>query len=179
MRNLFVLLGVAGLAFAACEKSTPTTTPPPGDTSGPPGDTTAATDSTDTSPPDAAANTEPGAPGVKWADKDRKQRMEHMGIVVLPEMKKLFGAYDSAGFGSFKCDECHGKDAKAVDYKMPNGLYPLDKNDPIKGAMDYDAKITKFMMEQVTPKMAELLDSKPWSPENPTGVGCFTCHPTA
>lgn len=181
MRNLFVLFGVAGLAFAACEKSTPTTTPPPGDTAGAVGDTAGAAGDTAGEPAGDTAGetaTEPGAHGVKWADKNEKQRKEHMGLVVLPEMKKMFQAYDASGFGTFKCETCHGKSGKDKGYKMPNdSIYPLDKADPIKGAMEYDEKVTKFMMDQVTPKMAELLDSPVYSAENPKGVGCFTCHP--
>jgi hypothetical protein len=176
MRNLFLILGIAGLAFAACEKPS-TTTPPPGDTAGatPPTDTGAPADTAgtpDTGGGEGGAATEPGAPGVPWADKDHKQRMEFMGIVFLPEMKKQFQAHDATGFAQFKCETCHGKNGKANDYKMPSdSIYPLEKADPIKAAMEYDEKMTKFMVEQVTPKTAELLEDK--------SKGCFTCHPQA
>lgn len=192
MRKLFVIsgfwLGVAGLALSACDKPT-TTTPPPGDTAGAtPVETTAAPDTAggDTTPDTGGdnagggegGNTEPGAPGVPWANKDRKQRMEYMGIVVLPAMKKVFQGYDATGFAQFKCDTCHGKDPKAKNYEMPSdSIYPLEKADPIKAAMEYDEKMTKFMIEQVTPKMAELLEDKSITAEK--GAGCFTCHPQA
>ncbi len=174
MRTIFVLLGAAGLAFSACEKSSAPTTPPSDGTAGSPGDGTRG------SAGDAAGggDTEPGAPGVEWADKTDKQRKEYMGLVVLPGMKTLFQAHDATTFGTFKCETCHGKSGKDNGYEMPNeSMYALDKADPIKGAMEYDEKVTKFMMEQVTPKMAEMLDSPVYSPETPNGVGCFTCHP--
>jgi hypothetical protein len=61
---------------------------------------------------------------------------------------------------------------------MPsNSIYPLEKGDPIKAAMEYDEKMTKFMVEQVTPKMAELLEDKTMTADK--GAGCFTCHPQA
>lgn len=191
MRNLYLTACALGLVFAACDKPT---TPPPGDTAGaPPVETTAAPDTAggDTAPTpetgadsagdgggDGGGSTEPGAPGVPWANKDHKQRMEYMGIVVLPAMKKVFQGYDATGFAQFKCDTCHGKDGKAKQYKMPSdSIYPLEKGDPIKAAMEYDEKMTKFMMEQVTPKMAELLEDKSITVEK--GAGCFTCHPQA
>lgn len=188
MRNLFLAFCVAGVGFAACEK-TPSTTPPPGDTAGAvptdtagAGDTAAPADTAGDAGGDAGGDggtaTEPGAPGVKWADKTEKQKMEHMGIVVLPGMKKEFQTYDAAAFGTFKCETCHGKNGKDKGYHMPNdSLYPLAKADPIKTGNDYDKKITKFMMDVVTPKMAEMLDSPTMSAATPNGVGCFTCHP--
>ena len=56
----------------------------------------------DTADGGEGGSTEPGAPGVPWANKDHKQRMEYMGIVVLPEMKKVFQGYDATGFAQFK-----------------------------------------------------------------------------
>jgi hypothetical protein len=188
MRKLFIALSVACLGFAACEKPS-STTPPPADTAGgAPTDTAGA----DTATPgdsaggdtaggsDGGGSTEPGAPGVKWADKTDKQKLEHMGIVVLPTMKKEFQAYDGAQFGTFKCETCHGANGKDKGWHMPDdSMYPLDKADPIKAAKEYDEKVTKFMDQVVTPKMAEMLDSPRWSPSTPNGVGCFTCHPAA
>jgi hypothetical protein len=110
---------------------------------------------------------------VAWADMDRDQRMEFMGLTVLPGMKKLFQDYDAKGFAEFKCQTCHGKDMKEVDYKMPNGLFALTKPDPIPDATDYDAEMTKFMQETVKPEMANMLGMK-----TDTEFGCFNCHDT-
>lgn len=179
MRNYFLLLGLAGLGFSACQKSSQPTTPP-GETAGP---TTG--DSAGDSAGDGASGseggataTEPGAPGVAWADKTFKQRQEYMGLEVLPKMKALFQAHDGGSFGTFKCQTCHGKDMNEKNFKMPtDSIYPLDPADPIKGAMEYDEKITKFMVDEVTPKMAEMLGEKVVSKDNPNGFGCMSCHP--
>jgi hypothetical protein len=118
---------------------------------------------------DAPAEAEPRT--VAWADMDRNQRMEFMGLTVLPEMKKLFEEYDAKGFAEFKCQTCHGNDMKEVDYRMPNGLFALAKPDPIPGSMEYDAPMTKFMQEKVMPEMATMLGMEPG-----TQFGCFNCH---
>ena len=195
MRKLFMLIGIAGLAFGACEKPT-TTTPPPGDTAGAAdggaaasagdsagaaeagGDAGAGEAGAADAGGEGGAATEPGAPGVAWADKTFKQRQEYMGITVLPKMKSLFQGHDATAFGTFKCQTCHGNDMAAKKFKMPNdGIYPLNPADPVKGAREYDEKITKFMLEQVTPQMAEMLDETMISKDNPNGFGCMRCHP--
>ncbi|MBX7079715.1 MAG: hypothetical protein K1X88_11045 [Nannocystaceae bacterium] len=181
MRNLFLIVSVVGLAFAACEKSNQPTNPPAGDTAGDTAGTP--TDTGGGTPTDTGGGatdtgggtaTEPGAPGVAWADKTHKQRMEFMGLEVLPKMKKTFQAYDGTGFATFKCETCHGKSGKDKDYKMPNDLYPLGAADPIKEASEYDAKVTKFMVDEVVPQMAAMMGDKLDKP----GAYCVKCHPT-
>ncbi|MBK6916394.1 MAG: hypothetical protein IPH07_03240 [Deltaproteobacteria bacterium] len=180
MRNLFfVTLGVLGLAFSACEKSSQPTTPPPGDTAGAVGGEGATTEAAEGGAAEGGASgdgggaTEPGAPGVAWHDKTHKQRMEFMGLEVLPKMKKSFQAYDASGFGTFKCETCHGKSGKDKGYEMPNDLMGLDKADPIKSGKDYDEKVTKFMVEQVVPEMAAIMGEK----VDNVGAYCMECHP--
>ncbi len=179
MRNLFLLFGLTGLAFSACEKPSQPTNPPAaatGDAAGGSGDTAGA--ATDSGGDGGAAAIEPGAPGVAWADKTFKQRQEYMGLEVLPKMKAAFQAHDGGAFGTFKCQTCHGKDMNEKKFKMPSdSIYPLDPADPIKGAMEYDEKMTKFMLDDITPKMAELLGEKMISKDNPNGFGCMRCHP--
>ncbi len=102
-----------------------------------------------------------------WADMDREQRLEFMGTVVMPAMEKMFKEYDAEGFGEFGCKTCHGEDMEAVDYKLPNGLYALPASDPVAAAKDYDAEVTAFMLDKVTPQMAELLGEE---------VTCMSCH---
>ena len=144
------LLATLVLATAACEKGGESTNPPAdgGDVTDPAGDGATTSDA------EASGETKapPGAPDVKWADKTTQQRKEWMGIEVLPEDEDgLQGAYDEAqvakGFG---CDTCHGEDGKERNgYKMPtDAIYPLPKDDPVKAAMEYDEKVTKFMVEQ-------------------------------
>jgi hypothetical protein len=187
MRKFLLSIGVLGISFAACEKSNQTTTPPndtaadtAADTAGAAtGDATAGGDTAGAAEGGGDDGTEPGAPGVAWKDKTFKQRQEWMGTTVLPEMKKLFQAHDGAAFGTFKCQTCHGNDMQAKNFKMPNdSIYPLNPKDPIKGAMDYDKKITKFMVDEVTPKMAAMLDEKPMGKDPAGTFGCLRCHPS-
>ena len=119
---------------------------------------------------DGGTATEPGAPGVPWAEKTYQQRMEYMGIEVLPAMKTLFKNYDENQYKQFKCQTCHGDDMNEVKYKMPtDAIYPLNPDDPVKGAMEYDEKVTKFMIDEVVPKMTELLGEE---------SKCMDCHPS-
>ena len=68
---------------------------------------------------------------------------------------------------------------KERNFQMPtNSIYPLSADDPIGSAKDYDAEVTKFMMEWVVPTAAEMLDQEPYNPETQQGsFGCFRCHP--
>ncbi|MBV1859955.1 MAG: hypothetical protein KUG77_16200 [Nannocystaceae bacterium] len=139
--------------------------------------TPAAADSVAATP--AQDDTEPGAPGVKWADKSFKQRQEYMGITFLKAQKKSFKAHDEAAFSGFKCQTCHGDDMKETNFAMPtDSLLPLDAKDPVGVAMEFDEEITKFMVEQIVPEAAQLLDMEPYNPETGQGFGCFGCHPT-
>ncbi|MGH1347366.1 MAG: hypothetical protein ACRBN8_37740 [Nannocystales bacterium] len=170
-----LLTSFLGLGLSACDKGAQPAAP---------ADATPATPAT----PDAADagaatpaedDTEPGAPGVKWADKSFKQRQEYMGITFLKAQKKTFKAHDEAQFSGFKCQTCHGDDMKETNFAMPtDSLFPLDAKDPVGAAMEYDEAITKFMVEKVVPESAALLDMEPYNPETGKGFGCFGCHPT-
>jgi hypothetical protein len=152
------------LLLPACDKPAEPTTPPTTDSGATPsgdGDTT-----------------EPGAPGVPWAEKTFEQRQEYMGITVMPAMKEAFKAYDENEFKQFKCQTCHGDDMNDVKFKMPSdSIYPLPKADPVKAATEYDEKMTKFMVEKVVPDMAKLLDMEPDPTGKGAGFGCMACHP--
>jgi len=103
---------------------------------------------------------------LAWADMDREQRLEFMGVEVMPKMKTMFQEFDAESYAEFKCQTCHGEDMEQVDYKMPNGLFALPKDDPVAAGKDYDEKVTDFMLK-VSPAMKELLG---------TQVTCNTCH---
>lgn len=152
------------LLITGCDKSTEPTNPPTSDSGGTPtGDEGG-----------GGETTEPGAPGVPWKDKTFEQRQEFMGITVMPAMKTLFKEYDENEFKQFKCQTCHGDDMNEKKFEMPSdSIYPLNKADPIKGAMEYDEKMTKFMMDKVVPDMAKLLELEPGKE-----FGCMSCHPS-
>ncbi|HTV17596.1 MAG TPA: hypothetical protein VMG12_02970 [Polyangiaceae bacterium] len=112
-----------------------------------------------------------------WKDKSREQRMDWMGIAVFPKMRKLFLEQDAEKYEDFSCQTCHGKDMEMVDFKMPNDLFALSKNDTLTQAKEYDEKTTDFMLGAVVPEMAKLLDMDAFTLENQSGFGCLGCHP--
>jgi hypothetical protein len=138
------------------------------------------TEAPETPPADAQqqASTEPGAPEIPWANKTSDQKMEYMGLYVLPEMKKLFQGHDATAFSTFECQTCHGRDMEQVDFKLPNKLPPLPEPGTIEAAKAAQPELAAFMMNRVVPAMAKLLALEPRSAGNPKGFGCFDCHPT-
>jgi len=117
-----------------------------------------------------------GAPRIPWHDKSREEKQAFMGAHVEPTMRKLFQRYSPKGYADFGCTTCHGSDMDLVDFKMPNGIYPLPEKDTIAEATSYDEATTKFMVEQVVPTFAGLLSEHAGKPGE-SGVTCFTCHP--
>jgi len=122
-----------------------------------------------------------GAPKIPWAKKTHAQRLDYMGLFVLPRMETLFKEWRPADYGDFRCQTCHGEgfDKPPVNFHMPRVSYPLKADDPIGAAMKYDAEATHFMMEKVLPTMAELLGEKPYDEKTGQGFACFRCHPKA
>lgn len=115
---------------------------------------------------------------LSWHDKTREQRMDWMGLEVFPKMRAAFVEYDAERFSDFKCQTCHGDDMEIVDFAMPGVSFALSGEDTLAQARDYDAKMTEFMVNEVVPQVARLLDMKPYDPETNTGFGCFGCHPS-
>lgn len=122
----------------------------------------------------------PGAPGVAWSQKTHSQRLDWMGLEVLPQTMSLFQAYDPEGYSEFRCQTCHGEEMESRDFKMPNPeLYALSPTSPLEEAREYDEEVTQFMADKLVPGMARLLDTHPFDPESSSGFGCFGCHPVA
>jgi hypothetical protein len=115
-----------------------------------------------------------GALHIPWKDKNREEKQAYMAAHVEPMMGKLFQKFDKKGFAEFGCETCHGKDAESVDFRMPNGLPPLDEKDPVADAMGSDEDTAKFMVDEVLPTMSRLLSK---TDEHGKPVTCFTCHP--
>ena len=105
---------------------------------------------------------------MTWED-----RHDVMTFAVLPNMARAFQRFDGSTDPDMTCATCHGPDAELVHYAMPHGLPALDPKrlpDP-KGPDPRQARMAKFMIEEVTPAMADLLGA-------PRGFSCFNCHPT-
>jgi hypothetical protein len=151
------------LAVMSCDKSTAQPSTPPAD-----GDALAGSDAADSSSAEDAE--------LSWKEMSFDQRKSYMAKKVMPAMKTAFSAHDAELFKGFKCETCHGDDKT---FAMPNeGIYPLSANDPVAGAMDYDEKITRFMVEEVVPQMSALLPTESWAAQDQVAAACFACHPS-
>jgi hypothetical protein len=162
------LLLAASLGFVGCKKDGETKQP----------DDVASSTTSDQDggeePVGEDAGEEGGAPEAKgWASMDRDARLTFMGTDVLPKMKD---AFKQRGFDTFKCANCHGEDYKEVDFKMPNDLTPLNPDNPIQSGMDLDEEMTKFMVSEVLPQMAELLGKETDVTTGKGEFGCLSCH---
>jgi cytochrome c553 len=115
-----------------------------------------------------------GAPAVPWSGKRLDERRAFMATHVEPRMRSAFQKFNASAYAGFGCETCHGADMEAVDYRMPNALYPLPRENTLAEAKDYDEETTHFMMTEVVPQFAMLLSKKPGVEG---GVTCFTCHP--
>ena len=104
-----------------------------------------------------------------WTPLTWEERHSEMTFKVHPNMARLFQHHDGKGDPDMTCRTCHGQDAAQVAYAMPHGLPALD---PARMPDEHSAKV-RFMREEVTPTMADLLgvDRRVFS--------CFGCHPRA
>jgi hypothetical protein len=60
---------------------------------------------------------------------------------------------------------------------MPNPDLPkLSAAGDFKKHLQKTPEITRFMLEQVEPGMAELLHEPPYDPKTHLGFNCFRCH---
>ena len=108
-----------------------------------------------------------------------EERHDLMTFLVLPNMARLFQGFEGKPDPDLTCRSCHGADAEEVRYKMPHGLTPLDPGRlPSPSSPDpKQARIARFMAEEVTPRMAAMLGLEPYDSRTGQGFGCFGCHP--
>jgi hypothetical protein len=92
-----------------------------------------------------------------------------MTFRVLPNMARLFQRHDGKPAPDLTCRSCHGPDAEQAAYAMPHGLPPLDP----QRARDRRDERVRFMTDEVTPTMADLLGI------DRADFTCFACHPRA
>jgi hypothetical protein len=129
---------------------------------------------------DKPAADKPAGPPQVWKDMTAEQRGKYMKEVVTPKMKVAFQQFDADAFKKFGCDTCHGKQAKARKFKMPNpDIYALPGTpEAFAPVMEKKPKMVKFMAEVVKPQMAALLGLPEFEPKKPEagGFGCHGCH---
>lgn len=125
---------------------------------------------------DSSSETEPTA----YEEMTFAQRHELMNDVVLPEMKKVFVAFDEK-FEAMTCATCHGSGAADGSYAMPSPdlpRLPATEEAFYEYVKDPEhARWSQFMVDKVYPKMAELLEVDLFEPAtNPNGFSCSNCH---
>jgi hypothetical protein len=124
--------------------------------------------------------TPPPAADESWATMSWEDRHDVMTFTVLPNLGRLFQHQRGTPYPDLTCASCHGADAEKVAYRMPNGLAALDPlhlPDPAS-ADAKEARMAKFMIEEVTPKAAAMIGVEPGDPRTKQGFTCFNCHPS-
>jgi hypothetical protein len=120
----------------------------------------------------------PNARGDDFRTMSWEDRHDQMTWVVLPNMAERFQAFSGAANATLTCRSCHGPDPESVAYHMPRELPALDPGHlPEPSDADARGRTAKFMIETVTPTMADLLGEPVYDAKTRTGFGCFNCHP--
>ncbi len=119
-------------------------------------------------PPVRAATTPaqatPAPVNDDWAPLSWEERHDLMTWSVLPAMMPVIQRTFATESPELNCRTCHGANAEAVAYKMPNGLPALDP------ARMPTGKIADAMRRDVTPLLSDILGKT---------ETCFSCHPSA
>lgn len=113
-------------------------------------------------PPHAA----PPRTADAWAKLSFEDRHSVMTFTVLPNMARVWRGFKKTTYPEMTCRTCHGRDAEAVSYRMPNpSLPPIDPRHPPPGP------VAQFMADTVVPQMIHFIDTTPGH------FGCNSCHP--
>ena len=175
MRKFIVVsFGIAGLIGAAATTSTAADAPAAKAPA-------AKADAAKPEPP-KAPSPEAVAAGKKidWSKMDENAKKKYMKSTVLPEMKKLFVAFDKKHYSNMNCQTCHGEKASEKKFKMPNADLPKlpapTDRAGFMALMQKKPEAATFMGTQVKPTMAALIGQAEWSESNPKGFGCYGCH---
>jgi hypothetical protein len=116
------------------------------------------------------------APAKPWPEMNDEERLELMKTKVLPVMKAKFQAFNATEFAEFKCETCHGSGVNQGNFEMPNPELPVLTMAEVQNPDAEHKPWVDFMAQEVKPTMATLLGVPEWTPENPAGLGCATCH---
>jgi len=98
-----------------------------------------------------------------WSKLSFEERHSVMTFTVLPNIARTWRDFKHTEYPEMTCRTCHGQDAEAVSYRMPNPS--LAKIDPAHPPQN---EIATFMKTKMVPEMSELAGAD---------VGCNTCHP--
>jgi hypothetical protein len=121
----------------------------------------------------AAAPTAEVALPTSWSkDMTKDQQMAFMKKNILPAMGPVFQAHDATKYADFSCKTCHGP-----EYKNPHDYLPkLTMKDGKMTAFAEKPEIAKFMVESVSPKMADAMGLPHFDMKTHQGFGCGGCH---
>ena len=116
-------------------------------------------------------------PDVAFGDLDRGQKLEVMKQKVMVAMATAFRTHDGNRFARFDCATCHGPGAAQDRFDMPNPQLPrLVRHELSAGTSQFKAEDIRWMTDEITPAMADLLRLPRSSPATPNGFGCDACH---
>ena len=101
-----------------------------------------------------------------WSKLGFEDRHSVMTFTVLPNMARTWRDFKKTEYPEMTCRTCHGKDAEAVSYRMPNPLLP-----PIDPAHPPQGPVAQFMIDKVVPDMIDLIET------TPAKFSCNACHP--
>jgi len=122
----------------------------------------------------------PGSEPTAYADMNFAQRYAFMNDVVMPQMKETFVAFD-AKFASMSCATCHGNGAADGSFVTPSpqvAALPGSEEAFLEYVKDPEhARWSQFMLDEVWPKMAGLLQVDMFDPTtHAAGFSCSNCH---
>ena len=98
-----------------------------------------------------------------WAKLSFEERHSVMTFTVLPNMARAWRDFRATKDPEMTCRTCHGQDAEAVNYRMPNPA--LSHVDPARVP---PGPVAQFMKTKMVPEMRELTGSP--------SLDCNTCH---
>jgi len=120
-----------------------------------------------------SAATTPSAQERSFDELNHDERIEFMLTSVVPAMQPIFVEQDAKRYQTFGCETCHGKAAADGQFHMPSDALPKLGGDLTK---KFSRAKLDWMLTEVKPTMARLLKQKEWSPQDPYGFDCYSCH---
>lgn len=101
---------------------------------------------------------------------------------VLPAASDLFQSWQRERYADFSCATCHGADAAARSYAMPNPslitLYPTGTIGQVETLARYTEAST-FMYSRLLPAVQTMVGAHAFDPATGEGFTCYACHPSA
>jgi hypothetical protein len=119
------------------------------------------------------SSTEPDLKDRPFDYLNQDERIAYMKEVVVPAMEPMFREHDPEKFKDFGCRTCHGDSVDSDTYTMPNEQLPKLGGDLTK---QFKPEDLDFMLTEIKPNMARLLKTQEWTPADPHGLDCYTCH---